>query len=98
MVKFGPINGSLLSNGRPFKFNPLMRYSDPPVSSERKSVRFTPTPRMEKGLMGVERYPFFGIKYEKDSPNCCACTSDVESITTRAIHFTFCIIFLNYSQ
>jgi len=30
-----------------------------------------PIPLSEKGLTGVEKYPFFGKKNEKDMPTCC---------------------------
>lgn len=31
-------------------------------------LRSTPSPLIEKGLIGVEKYPFLGMKYEKESP------------------------------
>ena len=31
-----------------------------------------PSPRIENGLIGVEKYPFLGKKYEKDNPKSCA--------------------------
>src|SRR5688572_3687597 len=72
MVKFGPTNGSLLSKGSPFTFMPDILYNDAPVSSAIKRFKSTPRPRIENGLIGVEKYPFLGMKYENDSPNSCA--------------------------
>ncbi len=33
-----------------------------------KRLILNPRPRIENGLIGVEKYPFRGMKYEKDSP------------------------------
>jgi hypothetical protein len=68
MVKFGPTNGDLLSKGRSFILSPDILYNEAPVSSARNGVRLKPNPRMENGLIGVEKYPFLGMKYEKDNP------------------------------
>jgi hypothetical protein len=46
-----------------------------------------PNPRIENGLIGVEKYPFFGMKYEKESPNCCACTVPAINIKIASIPF-----------
>jgi hypothetical protein len=53
-------------------FNPDILYKDPPVSMARNGARSKPMPRIENGLIGVEKYPFLGIKYEKARPNSCA--------------------------
>src|SRR5688572_11467139 len=74
MVKFGPTSGSLVSNGRSLTFSPDIRYNDAPVSRARNLLMSNPIPRIENGLIGVEKYPFFGMKYEKERPNSCAYT------------------------
>ncbi|MNC94978.1 hypothetical protein D3C83_119770 [compost metagenome] len=53
---------------------------------------------MENGLMGVEKYPFFGMKYENDNPNCCACTKEHGMSNAMKSLLIFRIIFLNCSQ
>jgi hypothetical protein len=80
----GPIKASLLfivsGPSRSFRFNPDILYRDAPVSNARNRLISKPSPRIEKGLMGVERYPFLGIKYENESPKSCACSTDVVKI------------------
>src|SRR5688572_24747367 len=81
MVKFGPTSDLLDSKGRSLIFNPDIRYSEAPVSSAIYRLRSTPSPRIEKGLMGVEKSPFLGIKYENDNPNCWPNAEQAESIS-----------------
>lgn len=62
IVKLGPVRDSLLSKGRSITFNPAILYKETPDSKARKRLRSKPTPLNEKGLMGVEKDPFLGIK------------------------------------
>jgi len=45
-----------------------MRYKLNPDSIAINLFKLKPTPRSEKGLIGIEKYPFFGKKKEKDTP------------------------------
>jgi hypothetical protein len=63
-------------------FSPDILYNEAPVSRAIKRLMFTPSPRIENGLIGVEKYPFFGMKYENDKPTCCACPTVLRSKPT----------------
>jgi len=79
-VMVGPIIGSFVSNGTSVTLSPEKRYSEKPVSIAKFRVRLTPTPRIENGLIGTEKYPFFGKKNENETPMLCACANWLLSV------------------
>ena len=64
----GPIMGSFVSKGTSVTLNPDIRYKLNPDSIATNLFRLTPTPLSDKGLIGIEKYPFFGKKKENDTP------------------------------
>ena len=93
-VKFGPTSGLVDSKGISVIFIPVMRYNENHVCNPRKLVRFTPSPLIENGLMGVLKSPFFGKKNENDTPISCApATKEVDNKMIIANAFFKVLIF-----
>jgi len=76
MLKNGPTIGFLVSMvlGIFVMLIPLIRYREPPISMLNIPDLASDIPLIDNGLIGVEKYPFLGIKKEAEIPKSCEYT------------------------